>query len=198
MACKEWHGLRANQTRQRGTHQNPPDLNPHNYKLVRFAEYRNEGRVAWLFFPDQCRHCEAPPCKDAADSYVEGAVLKDRATGAVIFTERTRLLTPGQAEEVMTYCPYNIPRLDTDTGILHKCDMCIDRVRHNMLPICVKACPTGAMNFGDRPAMLELADRRLNELRKECPGARLVDPEDVNVLFLVSEDPEKYFQAAQG
>ena len=113
VACKEWHDLEANKTRQRGTHQNPPDLNPFNYKLVRFAEYKEDGRVIWYFFPDQCRHCLDPACKEAADNYVKDAIIKDDATGAVIFTERTRLLTPAQAREVTEYCPYNIPRVDT-------------------------------------------------------------------------------------
>ena len=78
---------------------------------------------------------------------MEGAILKDSATGAVIFTERTRLLTPEQIDEVISYCPYNIPRVNTGTGILAKCDMCIERVRHNLLPVCVKTCPDGGHEF---------------------------------------------------
>ena len=35
IACKEWNELKPNSTLQQGTHQNPPDLNPNNYKLVR-------------------------------------------------------------------------------------------------------------------------------------------------------------------
>ena len=30
MACKDWHNLPAIATKQTGTHQNPPDLNPNN------------------------------------------------------------------------------------------------------------------------------------------------------------------------
>ncbi|MCF8081498.1 MAG: 4Fe-4S dicluster domain-containing protein [Deltaproteobacteria bacterium] len=194
VACKEWNDLQANKTRQRGTHQNPPDLNPFNYKLVRFAEYKENGKVVWYFFPDQCRHCVSPPCKEAADSYVEGAIIKDPKTGAVIFTERTRLLKPEQVEEVISYCPYNIPRLDTGTGILAKCTMCNDRVKRNMLPMCVKTCPTGTMNFGERSKMVALAKKRLAELKKDYPNAQLQDPDDVNTIFLLTEDPKKYFQ----
>ena len=194
VACKEWNDLQANKTRQRGTHQNPPDLNPFNYKLVRFAEYKENGKVVWYFFPDQCRHCVSPPCKEAADSYVEGAIIKDPKTGAVIFTERTRLLKPEQVEEVISYCPYNIPRLDTGTGILAKCTMCNERVKRNMLPMCVKTCPTGTMNFGERSKMLGLAKKRLAELKKDYPNAQLQDPDDVNTIFLLTEDPKKYFQ----
>ena len=48
LACKEWHNLPANVTKQRGSHQNPPDLNPNNLKIVRFHEHLDEkGYVVW-------------------------------------------------------------------------------------------------------------------------------------------------------
>ena len=46
LACKEWHDLPANATKQRGSHQNPPDLNPNNYKIGRFHEHLDkQGNV---------------------------------------------------------------------------------------------------------------------------------------------------------
>ena len=49
LACKEWHNLPANVTKQRGSHQNPPDLNPNNLKIVRFHEHFDEqGNVVCL------------------------------------------------------------------------------------------------------------------------------------------------------
>lgn len=196
IACKEWHGFPAIKTKQRGTHQNPPDLNPYNYKLVRFSEHKNEGRVVWNFFPDQCRHCVDPPCKLAADMYVQDSVVQDQATGAVIFTERTRFLNADEMQDVIDSCPYNIPRLNTGTGLLTKCDMCFSRVRQNLLPMCVKSCPTGAMNFGERDQMLGMAKARLSVLKKEFPKAKLLDEESVNTIFLVTDEPENYHEYA--
>ena len=129
VACKEWHGLPAVPTRQRGTHQNPPDLNPFNYKLVRFTEEKIDGKVEWLFFPDQCHHCLDPSCKGAADSIAPGAIVLDKKTGAVICTDKTANLTVDQCKEIQESCPYNIPRRNEKTGLLTKCDMCIDRLR---------------------------------------------------------------------
>ena len=68
IACKEWKGFPAVHTLQKGTHQNPPDLGPYNFKLVRFKEYKMKTRVEWLFFPEQCRHCLEPGCKAGADA----------------------------------------------------------------------------------------------------------------------------------
>ena len=110
LACKDWYELPANKTKQTGTHQNPPDLNVNNYKIVRFSErLTEEGRVVWNFFPDQCRHCEAPPCVAEADSYIEGAMFKDEKTGAVLVNhELFAKISAEDAETIAESCPYNI------------------------------------------------------------------------------------------
>ena len=51
IACKEWNELPANPTKQRGSHQNPPDLNPNNYKLVRFSEHLENTDHPLELFP---------------------------------------------------------------------------------------------------------------------------------------------------
>jgi formate dehydrogenase iron-sulfur subunit len=134
VACKQWHDHEAVPTKQTGTHQNPPDLTPHNFKLVRFSEHKIENHVHWLFFPDQCRHCLQPACMATADMYVEGAIVQDEETGIVICTEKTKKLTKEQCDEIIESCPYNIPRRNDATGELLKCDMCIDRVRRVWCP----------------------------------------------------------------
>ncbi len=194
VACKEWHGLPAVETKQRGSHQNPPDLNPFTYKLVRFSEHRINGKVEWYFFPDQCRHCDVPPCKDIADAYVTGAVIQDEDTGAVIFTDQTKRLAADEAEEIREACPYNIPRRNTGTGLLSKCDMCIDRQQAGLIPMCVKTCPTGTMNFGEREDMVALAEEALERVKKEYPNAEVIDADEVNVIYLVQDKPELYYE----
>lgn len=196
VACKEWHELPANQTRQRGTHQNPPDLNPYNYKLVRFSESLENGKISWCFFPDQCRHCLDPPCKGEAEGYMEGAIVQDKETGAVFFTELTAKLSPAACDAVRAACPYDIPRRNAETGLLTKCTMCIDRVSNGMLPACVKVCPTGTMNFGERADMLALAQKRLAEAQKTYPHAVLANAESVRTIYLLIDEPQKYHQHA--
>jgi len=194
IACKEWYELPANKTKQTGTHQNPPDLNENNLKLVRFSEHLEDGKIKWYFFPDQCRHCIDPPCVHAGGYLVEGAIIHDEKTGAVVYTEKTRQLSEEEFEDIRASCPYDIPRRNPETGQIFKCTMCYDRVSRGMLPMCVKACPTGAMNFGDRKEMLDLAKQRLKEVQKEFPMAFLADSDSVNVIYLLVDDPMKYHQ----
>jgi formate dehydrogenase iron-sulfur subunit len=192
VACKQWHDLPAEETHNFGSHQNPADLSFITYKLVRFSEAEVGGKLKWLFFPDQCRHCIIAPCKEVADGYNEQAILRDAATSAVLFTELTATLSADEKQEVREACPYDIPRIDAESGIMSKCDMCIDRVHNGLKPACVTICPTGAMNFGDREEMLALAEKHLEKVKKRSPKAHLVDPDDVNVIYLVEEDPKLY------
>ena len=197
LACKEWNELPANETKQRGSHQNPPDLNPNNYKIVRFHEHLDaNNNVIWNFFPDQCRHCLIPICKDVADMAVPGAVVKDPKTGAVLFTEKSAQLSEADAQAVTDACPYNIPRRNLETKRLTKCTMCIERISVGMLPMCVKTCPTGAMVFGEREEILPLAQKRLDIALKSFPKAFLADYKDVSVIYLLAEEKEHYHEFA--
>jgi len=170
--------------------ENPADLSFNTYKVVRMREEVIDGKLKWLFFPEQCRHCVEPPCLSTAGD--PAAIFKDEATGAVIYTAKTKGL---KAKEIIESCPYNIPRKGKD-GALAKCDMCLDRVQNGLLPACVKTCPTGAMNFGEREEMLALANKRLGEIKKISSAAMLLDADDVRVIYLVAYKPELYHKFA--
>jgi formate dehydrogenase iron-sulfur subunit len=197
IACKEWNQNPATTTKNRGSFQNPEDLSFVTYKLVRFSEVVSDGELRWYFFPDQCRHCIAPPCKEIAEALgYKKAITQDAATGAVIFNPKVKVKSE-DFEEIKDACPYNIPRYDPQGMTMAKCTMCIDRVSNGLLPACVKACPTGTMNFGDRSEMLALADKRLKELKAEYPKAQLLNVEDIRTIFLVIDDSEKYYEFAK-
>ena len=191
VACKQWKKLPAEKTRNLGSHQNPQDLSSKTIRLVRFNEVRdNKGKLNWFFFPEQCRHCIEPPCKHVSNMYNPRAVVQDPETGAVVMTDQAIL--PKGRFETWQLCPYSVPRVDEETGLWSKCDMCIDRVKAGMLPACVQSCPTGTMNFGDRDDMLELAEKRLAEVKKTKPDAYLADPESVRVIYLCETAPGNY------
>ncbi|MDP2970084.1 MAG: formate dehydrogenase [Deltaproteobacteria bacterium] len=193
VACKQWNQRAGEKTYSQGSHQNPPDLSANTWKVVRFSEAVGE-KVNWYFFPDQCRHCVSPPCKDVAEGKAKGAVIQDEKTGAVIFNPKVKT-KPEDFKEIRESCPYNIPRL-SGAGIMAKCTMCFDRIKEGMLPACVKACPTGTMNFGDRKAILDMANKRLAEAKTTYKNAVLTDPNDIRVIFLLVDDPKKYHKTA--
>ncbi len=190
VACKQWHDLPAEKTKNMGSHQNPQDLSFFTYKLVRMREEIIDNKLQWLFFPDQCRHCVDAPC--LATAFNEDAIYQDPATGAILYTKETKKLA---ADDIIGSCPYNIPRKAED-GTLAKCDMCNDRVHNGLKPACVTTCPTGAMNFGDREEMLAMAKSRLDVVKAKFPKAMLLNPDEVNVIYLVAFDPKYYSEYA--
>ena len=195
IACKQWNMNPATKTLQRGGHQNPEDLSFSTYKLVRFSEHEENGKVKWYFFPDQCRHCLEPPCMYTAQSLGYKNIIRDEQTGAVVYDKKVKVKA-ADAKQIRESCPWNIPRWDEKTQGMAKCTMCIDRIKEGLLPACVKTCPSGAMNFGDRDEMLDMAQSRLKELKAKYPKAQLLNADAVRTIFLVIDEPQKYWKHA--
>lgn len=187
VACKQWNNLEATETVQSGTYQNPPDMDGNTYKVVRFEEGRDEkGKPYWHFFTDMCRHCVDAPCFFSAE---EGTALHDEETGAVVFLDN---LSIDNLDAVHGACPYSIPKGNEKTGKVVKCTMCLDRQKEGKIPACVQSCPTGCMVYGDRDEILALAEKRVEELKKEFPKAHALNPEEVRVIYILTDDDQKY------
>ena len=59
--------------------------------------------------------------------------------------------------------PPNNPYLsDNPLGLIHKCEMCVERLAEGELPACVSGCPAGALAFGRRSDLLVQAHARIN------------------------------------
>ncbi|MFH1628763.1 MAG: 4Fe-4S dicluster domain-containing protein [Pseudomonadota bacterium] len=194
IACKQWNQLPATKTENWGSYQNPKDLSFYTYKVVRFEEYLGpDGKPLWYFFPDQCRHCVEPPCKEAGEGVAPGGIFIDSMTGAVLYTDK---LKKAKAKEIIDACPFNIPRAQEGTGYMSKCTMCVDRVHNGLDPACVKTCPTGAMNFGERDMMASQANKRLTEAKAKFPNARVTGLDDLRCFYLLADEPKKYYKYA--
>jgi formate dehydrogenase iron-sulfur subunit len=193
IACKQWNQLPGTITKNHGTYQNPQDLSVDTWKLVRFEDGKNgDGKPYWYFFTDQCRHCLTPGCMAEAE---KGEIVQDEKTGAVIFTPKTKDLN---FKATWEGCPYNIPRQDPKTKVLKKCTMCIDRIKGNQIPACVKTCPSGTLVFGERDKILAEVKKRVATLKKTFPKAVALNADDVRVIYIVKDDPKKYYQYAAG
>ena len=192
IACKQWNGLPGTKTKQTGTYQNPPDMSYQTFKVVRFAEGKaDNGKPYWYFFSDMCRHCLNPGCMEGNK---KNEIIQDPATGAVIHTPATKKL---DYNTVLAGCPYDIPRQDPKTKELKKCTMCLDRMRDNKIPACVEACPTGALVFGEREEILKIVEERVAKLKQTHPKAKALNPDDVRVIFIVTDDPDRYHKFAE-
>jgi formate dehydrogenase iron-sulfur subunit len=63
----------------------------------------------------------------------------------------------------MVACPFGVPKFEWTEALprIRKCTFCADRQDMGMEPACAAACPTGALVFGDRDALLAEAEARI-------------------------------------
>ena len=170
-ACMEWNDLRGEVGHFEGTYDNPLDLDPNTWTLMRFTEWDNDqGNLEWLIRKDGCMHCEDPGCLKACPA--PGAIVQ-YANGIVDFISENCI----GCGYCIKGCPFNIPRVSKIDHKSYKCTLCSDRVTVGKEPACVKACPTGAIMFGSKTDMTNWAGERVIDLKSRgFENAGLYDP----------------------
>ncbi len=191
-ACEEWNDLRDDIGENIGVYDNPSDLTPKSWTLMRFTEHETEaGNLEWLIRKDGCMHCADPGCLKACPS--PGAIVQ-YGNGIVDFIEENCI----GCGYCVKGCPFNIPRISQDDHKAYKCTLCSDRVAVGQAPACAKACPTGAIMFGTKDAMIEQANDRIVDLKERgFDQAGLYDPQGVggtHVMYVLhhADQPEIY------
>ena len=169
-ACMEWNDLRGEVGHFEGTYDNPLDLDPNTWTLMRFTEWENDqGNLEWLIRKDGCMHCEDPGCLKACPA--PGAIVQ-YANGIVDFISENCI----GCGYCIKGCPFNIPRISQVDHKSYKCTLCSDRVAVGQEPACVKACPTGAIMFGSKTDMTHWAGERVDRSQvarlRECGPVR--------------------------
>ena len=158
---------------------------------MRFSEVEENGKLEWLIRKDGCMHCADPGCLKACPA--EGAIIQ-YANGIVDF-QSEHCIGCGYC---IAGCPFNVPRINEEDNRAYKCTLCVDRVEVGQEPACVKTCPTGAIHFGSKEAMLNLAGERVAELQtRGYDNAGLYDPQGVggtHVMYVLhhADKPNLY------
>jgi formate dehydrogenase iron-sulfur subunit len=184
LACKQWNQQPAKQTKHLGTYQNPPDLQANTWTLIRFQEVVDKDNVKWLFRKDGCMHC------------TDAACVKVCPSGALYYTSYGTVGIKHErcigCKECVSACPFDIPRYDRNTDKVYKCDLCLSRIEAALPPACVKACPTGAITFGEKAAMVKKAYARAKLLGGDANvyGDKYVN--GTHVIYVLQYKPEVY------
>lgn len=195
VACKNWNELRAEETTNRGTYENPPDLSPQTWLKMEFREVGNNGTLRWLFARRACMHCTEAACVKVCPT----GALYYRADGFVAI-DKGKCSNCGYCVE---FCPFDVPRLDVNraSGLgdrVTKCTACttpgLNRLDNGDVPACVKTCPTGALTYGDRTALLKVAEDRVAELGGSARlyGKDEFDGKGTHVLYVLEDSPDRY------
>jgi len=179
-ACVEWNETGRVQTVQTGTYQTLPTLHAQFWNLIRFDEREVDGGIAWLMRKDQCMHCEEPGCLAACPA--PGAIVQ--YANGIVDVNPDNCIGCGYCE---TGCPFDVPRFHQTTGKMAKCTLCVDRVSVGLEPACIKACPTGCLQFGTKDDMVAMGNARVAQLQANgFAQAALYNPDGVGGTAVVT------------
>ena len=173
-ACMEWNDLRDEVGVNAGVYDNPNDLSPQSWTVMRFSEHETgDGNLEWLIRKDGCMHCEDPGCLKACPA--PGAIVQ--YTNGIVDFHQENCIGCGYC---VAGCPFDVPRISKKDSRAYKCTLCSDRVAVGQEPACVKTCPTGAIVFGTKEDMRLHAEERITDLKSRgYAQAGLYDPAGV-------------------
>jgi len=132
----------------------PRRTDPVAYTVVNRYANAEEGRSP-RFVKTQCLHCSDPACASAClvkafEKTPEGPVVynADRCLGC---------------RYCMVACPFGVPKFEYGKArpFVRKCTFCASRVKQGTPPACAEVCPSGALTFGKRAELLEVARTRI-------------------------------------
>ncbi len=196
VACKQWNELGAEQTTNRGTYENPPDLSPQTWLKIRFTELERQEKLSWLFTRQACMHCTDAACVKVCPT----KALYHHELGFVAYNKG---LCSG-CGYCVEFCPFHVPKSERNliTGIakMDKCVFCtvpgLDRLSAGYEPACVKTCPSLALKFGDRDALLTEGKSRVAVLQaKGYSNAYLYGDKELDglhVMYVLDDSAEVY------
>ncbi len=191
VACQEWNDLPPEVSVQIGTYQTLPETTTNFWNLIRFNEYESGAGFHWLMRKDQCMHCADPGCLKACPA--PGAIVQ--YNNGIVDFQQENCIGCGYC---IAGCPFDIPKLSKKTKKVYKCTLCVDRVSVGLEPACIKACPTSCLQFGTKEQMLQIANRRVEQLKATgFAEAAVYDPPGVDgtgviTVLALGNHPEAY------
>jgi formate dehydrogenase beta subunit len=154
-ACSESNGLPSPALLDDATvFVKPRTMGTQTYTVVNRAKTTDAAGPA-RFAKRQCMHCVEPACASACLA----RALDKTPTGPVVY-HKNRCLG---CRYCMVACPFNVPQYEYESPVpyVRKCTFCADRQGKGLDPACTSVCPTGALTFGNREELLDMARERV-------------------------------------
>ena len=107
------------------------------------------------FAKKQCMHCLAPACASACPL----RAMDKLPSGPVVYDASKCM----GCRYCMLACPFDIPKYEYGSVAprVRKCTFCAERQARGQKPACAEVCPSGALTFGKRGELLEVAKSRI-------------------------------------
>lgn len=132
----------------------------------------------------RCLHCLNAACVTVCPT---GALYKEEG-----LTRLDRSKCSG-CTYCVDACPFGIPHMFDERA--SKCDGCTTVVKAGGTPWCVKTCPSQALLYGERDAILTEAHNRLATLQQRYPNARIYGETEaggLGVILVLPDEPAAF------
>jgi len=131
VACKDWHDIPAG---------------PASWIRIHTIEKGEYPNPYLAFLVNLCYHCADAPCIAACPV---DAITKREKDGIVVVDREKCLGQDVCGGTCRDACPYDALQFGAeDNPKMQKCDFCLDTWAEGKKPICVRACPTRALDAG--------------------------------------------------
>ena len=200
VACKQWNNLPAENTTffAGPEYTNPKELSAITYNHVKFYELDRSipDKPVWKIMHKKCFHCEKPNC------LIVCPVIAIHKNDCWVVIDQDKCIGCGACEKG---CVYNVPHVNKKDLLQYgmnrpikknksyKCHACT--VNERDTPACVHACPTEAIIIDYRIKILEMANKRLEEVKKEYYNTSIYGKDQfggLHVITILKDLPSEY------
>ncbi|MDH4140550.1 MAG: 4Fe-4S dicluster domain-containing protein [Coriobacteriia bacterium] len=183
VACKQWNQLPSPLTAEEfeftKSYQSPLDLSENTWVIMTFDEVDQDIGVEWNFMRRACFHCTDAACEQACPV----GAISHADNGAVIIDQEKCI----GCRYCVNSCPFSVPHWNENENKTFKCRLCADRTANGREPACVTTCPTGALAYGERTALVDAAKARLEQVKAEGFGkAELYGVDELDGMHVLS------------
>ncbi|HUE75737.1 MAG TPA: 4Fe-4S dicluster domain-containing protein [Chloroflexota bacterium] len=128
--------------------------------------------------PTVCMHCADPiaPCAQVCPVMA----IMITPDGVVQQADPSRCIS---CRNCVYACPFGVPKMDVETKLMKKCNLCYDRTSQGLKPWCAQACPTQALWYGNYEEFVE--QRRGRPVNRTTFGTQEIR---TKVYHVLSED----------
>jgi formate dehydrogenase iron-sulfur subunit len=179
-ACRKYNNLGETDLPEK---EDAPKLTEDTWSTLFTVEQNGE----WSYRKQACMHCTEASCESVCPT---GAISHN---GAAVEINQEWCIGCGYCVQA---CPFGVPHKDEYTGTARKCTFCIDRINNGEVPACAEACPVGAIQYGERDALLTEARTRVEYLKDiGTSGATLYGEDEsggLHVMYVLPGSPSSY------